>query len=48
MIKTKSVGVSIPYDLLGLIDKKRGKVARSVFIVDILRESLESTEGEKT
>lgn len=38
--KTKAVGVSLPIELLEKIDKDRGKVSRSVWIVELLKKAL--------
>lgn len=38
--KTKAVGVSLPIELLEKIDKDRGRVPRSVWIVELLEKAL--------
>ena len=38
-IKTKAVGVSLPVELLEKIDRDRGKVSRSVWIVELLKKA---------
>lgn len=40
MQKTKPVGISLPTDLLELIDTKRGRIPRSTYVADILRKAL--------
>jgi len=39
--KCRQVGVSLPESLLERIDKDRGKIPRSVWIVDLLQKALE-------
>ncbi len=41
MIKKVPVGLSLPKELLARIDIDRGKVPRSVWIVDLLKKALE-------
>jgi len=49
MVKDKKysqVGVSLPQSLLEIIDKDRGKIPRSVWIVDLLKKALEQGTQE--
>jgi len=39
--KFRQVGVSLPETLLERVDKDRGKIPRSVWIVDLLQKALE-------
>jgi len=39
--KYRQVGISLPESLLERIDKDRGKIPRSVWIVDLLQKALE-------
>lgn len=44
MQKTKPVGISLPTDLLRWIDQERGRIPRSRFVADILREAKRAYE----
>lgn len=46
MRTTKPIGISIPDDLLKVIDEKRGRIPRSIFIVDLLKEALSKERVE--
>jgi len=46
MIKKENITISINKELLDEIEKRRGRVNRSLFIEDILKEQLQ--EGGKT
>jgi metal-responsive CopG/Arc/MetJ family transcriptional regulator len=45
--KFRQVGVSLPESLLERIDKDRGKIPRSVWIVDLLQKALEQGTQKK-
>jgi hypothetical protein len=38
--KTRQVGISFPLDLLEELDRRRGLVSRSRYVVDIVEKSL--------
>ena len=42
--KTKPVGLSLPTDLLRLIDERRGRVPRSTYVADILQDALKGVK----
>lgn len=44
MKKSTPVGISLPADLLEWIDQERGRIPRSRFVADILREAKRAYE----
>jgi len=42
--KTKPVGISLPTNLLRLIDERRGKIPRSTYVADILQDALKEVK----
>jgi metal-responsive CopG/Arc/MetJ family transcriptional regulator len=40
MTKARPVGISLPNELLEKIDKERGKVPRSVWVVELIKKGI--------
>ena len=44
---TRTFNITMPGEVFAMLEKQRGRIPRSRFVADILKEALRKQEGEK-